>query len=78
MRKTPYTEIGIKRLNCFRFETCGNKAEFQWNICSDGNVFRPICKACDIELNETVLKFMGFKDWQEKLIAYKKAKGIND
>jgi hypothetical protein len=76
MRRTPYTEIGIKRVKCFRFATCGNKAEFQWTICSDGNVFRPICKACDIALNETVLKFMGFKDWQEKLTAYKISKSV--
>lgn len=71
MRKTPYTEIGIRRMKCFR---CANKAHFQWNICSDNNVFRPICVHCDIELKKMVLKFMGFLDWEEKYEAYKKEK----
>ena len=71
MRKTPYTEIGIRRLKCFR---CENKAQFQWQICSDGNQFRPICLPCDVELNEMVLKFMGFKDWKEMIEKYKAEK----
>lgn len=54
-RKTPYTEVGIKRLDCIR---CGDKAIHQWQICADGNNFRPICDPCDIKLNTTVLKFM--------------------
>ena len=69
MRLKPYTETGIKRLKCFR---CGNKATYQWQICSDGNQYRPICKQCDIELNEMVLKWMGFDDWQIKIDDYKK------
>ena len=72
MRKTPYTEIGIKRLRCFR---CGEKAKYQWQICSDGNTYRPLCAKCDIELNELVLKFMGFSDATEKLKKYKILKG---
>lgn len=71
MRKTPYTEIGIRRLKCFR---CENKAQFQWQICSDGNQFRPICLDCDVELNEMVLNFMGFKDWKEMIEKYKAEK----
>lgn len=72
-RKTPYTQLGIRRLKCFR---CGERAEYQWQICSDGNVFRPICTRCDIELNETVLKFMGFKDWEAKMFKYAQSKGV--
>ncbi len=68
MRKKPYTEIGIRRCKCFR---CGNQATQQWQICSDGNQFRPICDQCDIDLNGVVLKFMGFKDWKQKLEKYK-------
>ena len=68
MRKKPYTEIGIRRLKCFR---CGNKAEYQWQICSDGNTYRPICKECDIALNEIVLKWAGFPDWEDKIKQYK-------
>lgn len=67
-RKIPYTEEGIKRMACQR---CGKPSSFQWQICSDGNVFRPICLDCDIELNETVLRFMNFPDWQEKMARYR-------
>ena len=72
MRTKPYTQIGIKRLKCFR---CNNKASFQWNICSDNNLFRPICLDCDIELNELVLKFMNFTDWKEKIEKYRRKNG---
>lgn len=71
MRNKPYTVIGVKRLKCFR---CNNKAQFQWQICADQNVFRPVCVHCDIELNELVLKFMGFPDWKKKLEKYKSEK----
>lgn len=76
MRRKPYTKIGIKRLKCFR---CGESATAQWQICSDGNTYRPICTKCDIELNTVVLKFMGFADWEEKIIRYtnKKSGGMN-
>lgn len=55
IRKKPYTEIGIKRLKCIR---CGDPAQVQWQICSDGNNYRPICTPCDIKLNKAVLLFM--------------------
>jgi len=69
MRKKPYTQIGIRRLRCFR---CGGKTQEQWQICADGNIYRPICLKCGIELNEMVLKWMGFPDWKEKFEKYKK------
>lgn len=68
MRTKPYTQIGIHRKKCFR---CGKPALFQWQICSDGNQYRPVCKDCDIELNEMVLKWAGFPDWQDKIEKYK-------
>lgn len=67
-RKTPYTEKGIRRLKCFR---CGNPARTQWEICSDNNIYRPLCLRCDYELNKTVLEFMGFDDTEKKLESYK-------
>ena len=73
-RKKPYTEIGIGRLPCFR---CGAPAETQWQICADGNLFRPICWKCDTALNEAVLKFMGDPSWKEKIIQYKTETPIN-
>jgi hypothetical protein len=66
-RKEPYTEAGIKRIPCFR---CGKPASYQWQICSDGRLYRPLCKECDIALNEMVLQWMGFKDWEEKMRQY--------
>lgn len=55
-RKQPYTDAGIKRLGCIR---CGKQAISQWQICADGNNYRPMCESCDITLNDIVLKFMG-------------------
>lgn len=66
-RKTPYSEIGIKRLKCAR---CKASARFQWTICSDGNLYRPMCLACDIALNRLVLEWMGDPDVDSKIAAY--------
>ena len=68
-RKEPYTTRGIERLPCFR---CGAKARYQWQVCSDGRLFRTLCADCDVALNVLVLKWMGFRDWRTKLMAYKK------
>lgn len=54
-RKTPYTSLGIARLTCIR---CDNQATSQWQVCADGNTFRPLCTSCDIELNRMVLNWM--------------------
>ena len=55
-RGTPYTEAGVKRLLCIR---CGTtQATSQWQICADGNNYRPLCGACDDALNRAVLVFM--------------------
>ena len=66
-RKKPYTYIGIRRLKCFR---CGKQASQQWQVCADGNVYRPICIDCDIALNELVLRFMGACDVEGKMETY--------
>ena len=68
MRTKPYTAIGIKRKKCIR---CGKQAATQWQICSDGNQYRPLCTDCDIELNKTVLEFMGFKNSEKMIENYK-------
>ena len=54
-RYKPYTEIGIRRVPCIR---CGEKSIHQFNICADGNSYRPVCQRCDIELNRVVLTFL--------------------
>lgn len=69
-RYQPYTDRGIKRVPCFR---CGKKPSVhQWQICSDKRVFRPICLACDVAMNELVLRWMRFKDWRAKMREYRK------
>ncbi len=55
MRKNPYTEIGIRRVPCFR---CGMPSVQQWQICSLNNEYKGLCVQCDIDLNRIVLKFM--------------------
>lgn len=67
-RLIPYTEIGIKRLKCFR---CDNIATQQWQICADGNVYRPICSQCDVVLNYLVMDFMEMSDRDMKIQRYK-------
>lgn len=68
MRKKPYTVIGIARLKCFR---CKAQAVHQWQVCADGNQYRPLCLACDIALNALVLRWMRDPQAKQKLAAYK-------
>ena len=69
-RRRPYTEIGVSRLPCVR---CGAKSSFQWQICSDDRLYRPLCSKCDLELNRMVLEWAGFPDWREKMARYEAA-----
>lgn len=73
VRKAPYTEIGVRRLGCIR---CGGQATFQWQICSDGNNYRPLCTACDVALNRMVLEWMGHPDASALGDAYAASKGV--
>ena len=66
-RATPYTEAGIKRMKCIR---CGEPASAQWQICADGNRYRPLCKPCDIGLNAMVLTYMHDTEVSAKLNRY--------
>ena len=68
-RCKPYTQVGIRRLPCFR---CNRPAEYQWQICADGNVWRPLCVRCDIAMNDCVLRFMRDPDREEKMREYRK------
>lgn len=72
-RRKPYTETEIRRLPCAR---CGQPAVHQWQICADGNLWRPICENCDVAINEMVLKFMGDKQVDAKIDAYRKLRGV--
>lgn len=70
-RREPYTEAGIRRLKCVR---CGGQSRFQWQICSDGNNYRPLCASCDIALNRLVLNWMRHPRSTELADAYAASK----
>lgn len=69
MRRRPYTARGIRRLRCFR-AGCGRQARFQWQICADGNQYRPVCEVCDLELNRMVLTWAGVPNVEQVMAAY--------
>lgn len=71
-RRKPYTARGVQRLPCIR---CGGRATFQWQICSDGNNYRPLCVACDVALNRLVLDWMGHPNAQALSNAYARRVG---
>jgi hypothetical protein len=66
-RHQPYTTAGIRRLRCIR---CGAQAEHQWQICSDGNNWRPVCLPCDVALNRLVLEWFGHPEADQLMTKY--------
>ena len=70
-RRIPYTRRGIARIPCIR---CGSPAKFQWNLCSDGGHYRPLCLACDVALNRLVLAWMGHPEAQALANSYQAKK----
>lgn len=75
-RRKPYSMVGISRLPCSR---CGAKPSVhQWQICSDGNLYRPLCLACDIDLQRVVLEWIGDPDCAEKVERYRAAQTAVD
>jgi NAD-dependent SIR2 family protein deacetylase len=68
-RTKPYMQSAINRLKCSR---CGAKAHAQWNICADKGYFRPICKACDIALNDMVLRWFGHPNRKVLMSEYRR------
>ena len=71
MKTTPYTMTELKRAKCVR---CGEPAEAQWSVCADHNHYRPLCLACDVELNELVLRFLLGPAAKDKIKEYKQSK----
>lgn len=71
MRRTPYTDIGIRRVPCVR---CGGKAQAQWQICSDHGQFRALCARCDVELNELVMRWVWGDSREDDLRRYRNEK----
>lgn len=69
-RREPYTDAGVRRLKCVR---CGQPAVHQWQTCADDNLWRPICKQCDVALNHLALTFMKDPDAEAKIAKYREA-----
>lgn len=59
--RTPYTAGELGQVPCFR---CSRPSSQQWQICALDNYWFGVCAECDIELNEFVLLFMGFSEWE--------------
>lgn len=74
MRRKPYTEIGIRRIPCYR---CGAPSVHQWQVCADKNTYRGLCVPCDFGLNKAVMEYMGRPGWQKKVRAYAARLGIS-
>lgn len=68
MRRKPYSDRGISRVPCAR---CGEPSRFQWQICADDRQYRGICEACDVALNETVMRFVWGNAREADLDAYR-------
>ncbi len=66
-RRAPYTALGIRRVPCYR---CGQPAQYQWQVCADDRLFRPLCLDCDIDLNRVVLRWMKDPEAESKLARY--------
>jgi len=67
-RRKPYTGMGVSRLPCV---ACGQPAVHQWQVCADGNLYRPVCLVCDAALNRMVLRFMRDPDADTKVRRYR-------
>lgn len=55
-------------MKCIR---CGGQARYQWQICSDGNIFRALCAKCDVELNEMVMRWVWGDAREDDLVRYR-------
>lgn len=67
-RSKPYTSQGIRRLPCCR---CGSPSRFQWQMCADNRLFRPLCLECDVALNKLILTWLGDPEVEEKINNYR-------
>lgn len=63
----PYTQAEVEAADCFR---CGSPAAFQWQVCADANTYRPLCFACDVELNRRTLEWVGHPDQHRLMLEY--------
>ncbi len=67
-RRKPYTAIGIRRLSCYR---CELPAATQWQCCANGNRWLPLCRGCDVALNELALRFFRLPQGRKLIRQYR-------
>lgn len=63
----PYANFELEDQDCFR---CSLPAETQWQVCADGNTYRPLCRSCDLALNSLVLEWMGHPERDHLMAQY--------
>lgn len=71
MRRKPYTERGLRRMEC---ASCGEKSTSQWSACALDGKFFPLCTRCDVELNEVAVRYVFGERWDIELKAYREKK----
>lgn len=64
-----YSQGEVERLMCSH-AGCGRRASSTWGGCADGNILRPLCAECDIDMNRIVEEWSGDRHWESKLVAY--------
>ena len=71
MRTKPYTATGIRRAKCVR---CKAPAFHDFRICAMGPDNRwPVCRICDVVINELVVRKIWGREHDDKLAAYREA-----
>jgi hypothetical protein len=68
-RKKPYTQVEIAKQRC----PCGRPARYQWNCCAINNRWVPVCRDCDVGMNEMVLAFFRVPERARLMAAYRRA-----
>lgn len=68
-RKRPYTIAEIAQKRCV---ACGHQARYQWQCCANGNRWLPLCRQCDVALNEAALAIMRVPGRAKMLAAYRR------
>ena len=75
-RKKPYTRRGLSRVRCVHCKTAPASEQWRKDFCADNNeiAWMPLCLACDVILNEMLLRFFDVPDVAEKMARYVESK----
>ncbi len=71
----PYTVLEIQRQTC-SVAGCSRRAAYQWQCCATGNRWMPLCKECDVALNEMVLNWSGHPEAEPLIKQYRRNAGL--